>query len=300
MSGLQSAGVDKAIARVRGIYSGWNRETSMEQMRSDWDRAFFSEAIPCTTEDVVAGSVPARWIVASEEADNRILIYFHGGGFKMGSLRSHHDFMGRLSRVASCKVLGIEYRLVPEHVFPAALDDCLAAYRWVLAAGHKPLNVVLAGDSAGGGLVASTLIALRDAGDPMPAAGVMLSALTDLCAAGASYSSRKEADPIHNQALILALARQYLGPDGDPRNPLASPLYGDLAGLPPLLLQVGDRETGRDDSVQFAARARAAGVDTQLTVWDGMIHFFQQFAGELVEADDAIRDIGSFLRRHLS
>jgi epsilon-lactone hydrolase len=298
MTDPEPAGVDKAIARVRGIYSLWSRNTSMEQMRSDWDKAFFSDAIPCETQDIVADGVPARWIVASQEIDNRILIYFHGGGFKMGSLRSHHDFMARLSRVAGCKVLGVDYRLVPEHLFPAALDDCLAAYRWVLACGHNPGNIVLAGDSAGGGLVASTLIALRDAGDPMPAAGVMLSALTDLCATGASYSSRKEADPIHNQALILALARQYLGPDGDPRNPLASPLYGNLAGLPPLLIQVGDRETGLDDSVQFAARATEAGVETQLKVWEGMIHFFQQFAGELAEADDAIRDIGNFLKRH--
>jgi acetyl esterase/lipase len=203
--------------------------------------------------------------------------------------------MARIGAAARCRVLGVNYRLAPEALFPAPVDDALAVYHWLTAAGVPPSQIAVGGDSAGGGLAAALLLALRDRGGVLPAAAVLLSAWTDLTAEGESYATRSDADPIHQRAMILATARQYLGPQGDASNPLASPLFGGLAGLPPLLLQVGDRETVLDDSTRFAAKARAAGVRADLEVYDNMIHVFQQFADEIPEARLAIAAIGRFL-----
>jgi acetyl esterase/lipase len=196
-------------------------------------------------------------------------------------------------------VLAINYRLAPEHRFPAPVDDAMAAYRWMLAEGLRPEDIVFAGDSAGGNLALAAMLGLRERGLPLPAAGVLMSPWNDLAATGASYVSRADADPIHQRPMILALAKNYLGEGGDPRHPLASPLHADLAGLPPLLIQVGDRETVRDDSAMFADKARAAGVDVELQVWDGMIHVFQMFAAELAEGFQAIASIAEFIDKHL-
>jgi epsilon-lactone hydrolase len=196
-------------------------------------------------------------------------------------------------------VLAINYRLAPEHRFPAALDDAAAVYGWMLDRGLKSGNIAFAGDSAGGNLVLATMLTLRECRLPLPVSAVLMSPWTDLAATGASYVSRAEADPIHQRPMILALAKNYLGGQGDPYDPLVSPLYADLAGLPPLLIQVGDRETVLDDSVIFADKARAAGVDVSLELWDGMIHVFQMFGAELPEAHRAIASIAGFLSRHL-
>jgi len=197
------------------------------------------------------------------------------------------------------RVLAINYRLAPEHRFPAPLEDALAAYRWLLDQGLKPECIAFAGDSAGGNLALACLLSLRERGLPLPAAGVLMSPWTDLAATGASYTSRSDVDPIHQRPMIVALAKNYLGEDGDPCNPLVSPLYADLTGMPPLLIQVGDRETVLDDSTMFADKARAAGIDVELQVWDGMIHVFQMFGEELAEARQAIDSIAKFLDKRL-
>lgn len=289
--------VERCIERVRGVYSRWTRDTSVAQMRADWDALFWSDALPARGEAVSAGGVPAQWLLADGADPSRVLVYFHGGGFQVGSLRSHCDLMARLSAAADCRVLGVDYRLAPEHRFPAPLHDALAAYRWLLGQGVAAANIALAGDSAGGGLALSSLLALRDDGTALPAAAVTLSAWTDLAANGASYRTRADRDPIHQRRMILAMARGYLGESGDAADPRASPLHGELHGLPPLLLQVGDRETVLDDSRDFAAKAIASGVEAELDVADGMIHVFQQFADELPQARDAIAAIGRFLDR---
>ncbi|MDT4825270.1 Monoterpene epsilon-lactone hydrolase [compost metagenome] len=290
--------VETVIAKVRAVYGRWRRDTSIEDMRRDWDELFWSDRLSCETQDHVANGVPVRWVRALEAREERTLIYLHGGGFKMGSLTSHHDLMVRLSRTGDCRVLGVDYRLLPEHRFPEPLVDVLAVYDWLLAQGYEPRRMALAGDSAGGGLAASTLLALRDKGRLLPAAAVLLSAWTDLRVNAESYRTRAALDPIHQQPMLLALARQYLGEKGSCSNPLASPLCGDLDGLPPLLLQVGEREVGFDDSALFAAKARMAGGQVELDVWPDMIHVFQQFAEELPEARAAIEHIGTFLKRH--
>jgi monoterpene epsilon-lactone hydrolase len=297
---IRHEALERVIARIQAVYGGWRRHTPIETLRQDWDALFPADPHVCETRDSTANTVPVRWIKAPGVDEQQVLIYLHGGGFKMGSLTSHHDLMVRLSQAAGCQVLGVDYRLLPEYGFPAPLLDVLAVYDWLLAEGFKPGQLVIAGDSAGGGLCAATLLALRDRGQVLPAAAVLLSPWTDLSASGASYRTRALTDPIHQRPMILALAEQYLGEGGDPLNPLASPLHGDLSGLPPLLVQVGDRETGLDDSTLFAAKARAAGVTVTLEVWPQMIHVFQQFAAELPEAREAITRIGAFVHQQLN
>ncbi len=298
------APVDQAIERLRRVYAGWRRDTPVAQMRHDWDQLFAVSGIASHAESVSAGGVESLWVSAdgldparvSGDAA-RVLIYFHGGGYKLGSVRSHRDLMARISAAAGCRVLGVNYRLAPEHGFPAPVHDAVTVYRWLLSQGVPHTHVAFAGDSAGGGLAAAALLALREQKLPLPAAAVLLSAWTDLTAEGESYTTRADADPVHQRPMILATARQYLGVSGDARDPLASPLFGALDGLPPLLLQVGDRETGLDDSTRFAAKARAAGVPVELEIYDDMIHVFQQFPDLLVEAREAIASIGRFLTR---
>jgi acetyl esterase/lipase len=290
--------VDRAIERLRAIYRNWSRDTSVAQMRSDWDAEFAGCSVPVSCRHVSAGGVDGEWIVPSDTPRDKAVLYFHGGGFRIGSVASHRDLIARIADASGCRVLAINYRLAPEHRFPAALDDALTAYRYLRDQGLRPSDLAFAGDSAGGNLVLAAMLAARDRGEPLAAAGALMSPWTDLTASGASYESRAESDPIHQRAMILALAKNYLGKDGNPRDPLASPLYADLAGLPPLLVQVGDRETVRDDATELVARARAAGVEVELQVWDGMIHVFQMFP-EIPQAREAIASLADFLRIHL-
>jgi epsilon-lactone hydrolase len=294
---IATAPIDLAIERIRAVYRNWNRDTSVAQMRNDWDAALGGTAAPVTCERVAAGGVDGEWISPADAPDDKAILYFHGGGFRIGSLASHRDLIAQIALACGCRVLAINYRLAPEHRFPAALDDAIAAYGWMLGQGLKPGSIAFAGDSAGGNLVLAAMLALRERGLSLPVSAALMSPWTDLAATGASYESRAEIDPIHQRPMILALAKNYLGGQGDPRDPLVSPLYADLAGLPPLLIQVGDRETVLDDSVMLADKARAAAVDVNLEVWDGMIHVFQMF--ELPEAHRAIASIAGFFNRHL-
>ena len=296
---IATAPIDLAIERIRAVYRSWNRDTTVAQMRGDWDAAFGGGTAAVTCERVSAGGVDGQWISPANAPQDKAILYFHGGGFRIGSVASHRDLIAQIALVSGCRVLAINYRLAPEHRFPAALDDGLAAYGWMLGQGLSPGNVAFAGDSAGGNLALAAMLALRERSLPLPVSAVLMSPWTDLAATGASYITRAEADPIHQRPMILALAKNYLGGQGDPRDPLVSPLYADLEGLPPLLIQVGDRETVLDDSVMFADKARAAGIDVSLEVWDGMIHVFQMFGTELPEAHRAIASIAGFMNRHL-
>jgi acetyl esterase/lipase len=290
--------VERAIQRIQAVYAGWDRNTSVARMRSDWDAAFTGCSVPVSCRLVSAGGVDGEWIVPADAPRDKALLYFHGGGFRLGSVSSHRDLIARIAEASGYRVLAVNYRLAPEHRFPAALEDALKAYGWMRDQGLAPQNIALAGDSAGGNLVLTLMLSLRDRHEPLPAAGVLMSPWTDLAATGESYRSRAAADPIHQRSMILALAKSFLGEDGDPKNPLASPLYADLSGLPPLLIQAGDRETVRDDALMLAERAKAAGVRVELQVWDGMIHVFQMFA-EIPQSQQAIVPIAAFLRRHL-
>ena len=259
--------------------------------------AFGGCAIPVSCDRISAGSVDGEWIAPADAPPDKAILYFHGGGFRVGSVSSHRGLIAQIAVTSGCRVLAINYRLAPEHRFPAAVDDALAAYGWMLEQGLQSSNVAFAGDSAGGNLVLAAMLAVRERQLPLPVAGMLMSPWTDLAATGASYTTRGEADPIHQRPMILALAKKYLG-QRDPRDPLVSPLYADLKRLSPLLIQVGNRETVLDDSTMFAEKARSAGVDTELQIWDGMIHVFQMFS-EIPEARQAIAATAKFLRRHL-
>jgi epsilon-lactone hydrolase len=247
-------------------------------------------------EPIVANGVPAEWVLAPKASRERTVLYLHGGGYVIGSINTHRELASRISSAADAQVLVIDYRLAPEHPHPAALDDATAAYRWLLDLGVAPERLVVAGDSAGGGLTVATLLAIRDAGIPLAAAGVCLSPWVDLEGNSESMTTKADADPMVFADGLRAFARMYLA-GGDPRTPLAAPLHADLTGLPPLLIQVGTAETLLDDSTRLADRARAAGVDVTLEIWDDMIHVFQAFAPMLPEGRQAIEKIGEFVRR---
>jgi acetyl esterase/lipase len=297
MSTTVNPAVEAVIARVRQTYSRWRRDTTVEQMRTDWD-ALFSANGDERIDPVDAHGVPCQWIAAPGANENRVIVYFHGGGFQVGSLASHRELMACISAAATTRVLGVGYRLAPEYRYPAALDDALTAWQWLRSQGVPASQVALAGDSAGGGLALSLLLALQARGEALPVALWGLSAWTDLTASGTSYETRAALDPIHQRPMISAMARNYLGSDGDAKDPLASPLFAtpaQLGALPPMLLQVGERETVVSDSEDFMRKVRSAGAQAELQVWPGMIHVFQQFPAELPEARKALVAGGQFL-----
>jgi phosphinothricin tripeptide acetyl hydrolase len=252
-----------------------------------------------TVTKVSANGVPAEWIVADGARDDVGIVYFHGGGYVMGSLDSHRGHCARLSRTARARVLSVDYRLGPEHPYPAAVDDAVAAARFARASGLAPNRTAIAGDSAGGGLTIAALVALRDAGDPTPAAGLCISPWTDLAHTGGTLSTKAAEDPMVRPADLAKMADAYLA-GADPKTPLASPLYADLSGLPPLLIQVGSAEILLDDAVRIAERARKAGVEAELRVWPDMIHVWHAFADLLPEGAQAVDEMAAFLEKHLA
>ncbi|HEX9541905.1 MAG TPA: alpha/beta hydrolase [Streptosporangiaceae bacterium] len=245
--------------------------------------------------DMVAGGVQAHWIVAPGVDTGRVLLFVHGGGYDLGSLSSHGELAARLGRASGMRVLAVDYRLAPEHPFPAAFDDVLAAWRWLRTdQGLDAASIAVAGDSAGGGLILALQVTLRDEGEPLPAAAVVMSPWTDLTASGASMTERAAEDPIFVPAAFRLLATQYLS-GAEPTTPLASPLFASLAGLAPLLIQVGSAELLLSDSERLAAAAADAGVDVTLQVGDGLPHVYQLMLGT-PEAAEATEQIGNFLQ----
>jgi epsilon-lactone hydrolase len=270
-----------------------------QELRVVFEKVAASSPIPpdIKSEKVNAGGVEAEWISAPNSAADRAVLYVHGGGYVIGSINTHRDLMGRIARASGARVLGRNYRLAPEHPFPAAVDDSVAAYRWMLTQGLKPSRIAVAGDSAGGGLAVAALVAIRDAKLPVPGAGVCMSPWVDMEGIGESMKTRAAADPAVQREGLVAMGAVYLA-GKDPRSPLAAPLYADLKGLPPLLIQVGDAEVLLDDSTRLADRAKAAGVSTKLEVWPEMIHVWQLFASFLPEGQQAVDGIGGFLKEH--
>jgi acetyl esterase/lipase len=249
-------------------------------------------------ERVQAGGVPGSWISAPGARADRVVLYLHGGGYILGSVASHAGLVARISRAGAARCLALDYRLAPEHPFPAAVEDATAAYRWLLRQGTAPSQIAIAGDSAGGGLTLATLVALRDAGDPLPAAGICMSPWTDLALTGESAQGGVD-DPLIPASALTGMALPYLGKT-DARTPTASSLYANLRGLPPLLIQVGTREVLYSDSTRIAEKAKAAGVDVTLEVGEGLIHVWQLFGDAVPESADAVARIGTFLRRRIA
>jgi len=247
---------------------------------------------------VELAGVPTQSTVTAAFEQNRHVLYLHGGAYVFGRADLYRDFIWRIAKRARAKVVFVDYRLAPEHPFPAAIEDATAVYRALLESGVDPKRIAIAGDSAGGGLAFATLLKLRDQGLPMPAAVVALSPWTDLALSGKSVTTNAAADPIYEIGAAQKFAGYYLA-SADPRNPYASPLYGDLTGLPPSLIQVGSDEAQLDDAVRMAERLRAAGCEVDMKAWPRMPHAWQLFARLLPEARQAIEEIGEFLRTRL-
>jgi acetyl esterase/lipase len=247
-------------------------------------------------EPVEAGGIPAEWVSVPESDRDRVILYLHGGGYVIGSINTHRELASRIARDTQSRALVIDYRLAPENPFPAAVEDATAAYRWLLSTGVSPSRIAVAGDSAGGGLTLATLLALRDARERLPAAGVCLSPWTDLEGTGASAQPGGADDPLLQLAGLQEMGRHYAAQDL--RHPLAAPLYGDYTGIPPLLIQVGTREILLDDSTRVAESAKGAGVEVTLEAWEGLIHVWQLFGPNVPEAQQAVARIGEFVRKH--
>ncbi len=276
-----------------------NPNATVGQMRGGMEKVSERVAPDVACEAVRVGGMGAEWITPPGAATDRAILYLHGGGYVMGSINTHRAMVARIARAAQGRALLIDYRLAPEHPFPAAVDDAVAAYRWMLSQGCKPAKLTIAGDSAGGGLALAALIALRDSGTPLPAAAVGISPWTDMEGTGDSVTSRAAKDPIVQKDGLLPMAKMYVG-DADPKNPLASPVHADFHGLPPMLIQVGGAEILLDDSTRVAERAKAAGVKVDLEIWDDMPHVWHIFAKLLPEGQQAIDKIGAFVLAHTS
>ena len=281
--------------RKRPAFGAVGNEFDLDALRKGMEirQAPANSVIKCIRSQI--DGMPCEWVVAPGADPDLRLLYLHGGGFVSGSGAHYLALAGHISAAAQCAVLLIDYRLAPEHRFPASIDDCICAHEWMIASGpYGPAPATatfIAGDSAGGGLTLATLLALRDRGRPLPTAGIPLSACTDLTLA--SDSIRSEDDPICSARSMPVFAELYLG-EADPRNPLASPVFATYTGIPPLLIQVGEHEMLRDDSVRVAAKARSDGVEVTLEVWPGMVHVFQ--VRELPESYEAIEHIAQFMR----
>jgi acetyl esterase/lipase len=295
---MPSAQFDALLAAFRTVQGG--PERSVEEARAGWEAlaARFPAADDLIYTPELADGVAVEWVEAPGADPGRVVLYLHGGGYVIGSVASYRAFAGRVSRAAQARVLLVNYRLAPEHPFPAAVDDVVAACRWLARQPGGLARVVVAGDSAGGGLSLALMLALRDAGHALPAAAACISPSTDLAKTGESIQTRAHLDPLVTVPSTFAHARRYLGPNGDPKNPLASPLYADLAGLPPLLVMVGTNEILHDDSTRLAAKAQASGVQVSLEIAQGMVHIWPFFAAILPEGQAAVERIGAFVRTH--
>jgi monoterpene epsilon-lactone hydrolase len=289
----------KTIFRVMGFFAPSGDELDVPRERAVLE-GYTKVFKPLGKVDITrldADGVPAAWVVPSGLDTKRIVLYLHGGGYNAGSITSHLPLTSNIALAAKARILAIDYRLAPEHLFPAAVEDALKAYQWLLKGAVQANQIVIAGDSAGGGLTLSLLLSLREKGLPLPAAAVCLSPWTDLTCSSESWETNAKMDFMLEKKSTVKAAKLYLG-DADPRSPLASPLYADPAGLPPLLILVGSEEVLLSDSTRFAEKARLAGVDITLENWKGMQHVWPFAASLLPEGRQAVNRIGEFIIQH--
>lgn len=285
-----------AYFRIQRTFSSSSGRVDLVKERRELEKLgeTFKPLVPIDCRKETAHDVPVEWVVPSGSSGKRTIFFLHGGSYVSGSLDSHRSFAANIAHAADARALNIGYCLAPENPFPAALEDAAAAYRWLLERHASPDQVVLAGDSSGGSLVLALALYLRDRGEPLPAAVVSLSPMTDMLMTGQTWASNARSDILIYPHKEREFARLYLG-GADPRSPYVSPHYADLKGLPPLFIQVGTVEVLRSDSTRLADRARAAGVDVTLEEWEGMQHDWHFGASFLPEGRQAIARIGEFV-----
>jgi phosphinothricin tripeptide acetyl hydrolase len=284
---------------IQRAFTSKSGETDLHKERVELDKlgAMFKLPKGVAVEKVSAGGVPGEWLTPAGVVDNRVILYLHGGSYTCGSCNSHRSMVSNIAIAAKARVLLLDYRLAPEHPHPAGVEDAVAAYKWLLDGRADPKRVFIAGDSAGGGLAVALLVKLRDAGIPLPAACVCLSPWTDLTFTSETWKSKAKADLIIFDYKEHAFAKMYLG-GLDAKTPLASPLFADLKGLPPMLVQVGSDEVLLADSTRLVERAKAAGVNAVLDEWPEMQHVWPFAASFMPESRRAIEGIGEFIDRN--
>ena len=296
MTAPTDIGIDKLmeVLRERGLPDGLTLAERRQRMEDIGDR--FPAPAEATVEPLTIAGRPAEWVYDPAADQGRVMLYVHGGGYVQGSLHTHRNMVFNIAQAIGGKVLNLDYRMGPEHPFPAAVDDTVAAWQALLDKGVDPNTASFGGDSAGGGLVVAALMAVRDRGLPLPAAGCCISPWIDLVGTGQSMTSKAAIDPMVNRAALDFFADLYAGGHAK-TDPLMSPLYGDYKGLPPLLVQVGTAETLLDDSRRLVMRARHARVPVDYVEWPGMPHIWHIFAPLLQQSRDAIQELGAFVRR---
>ena len=288
---------------IKRLYGSWlkamgeNPEMSLEQTRELFDEWGDITGEPGGVDYIEeeCNGVPCMWAVPKGAALDRVLVCTHGGGYVVGSMYTHRKVFGHLAKAVGCRALILHYRRAPEHTHPAQVDDAVAVYEWLLGQGIKPEHTATTGDSAGGALCTSMLLAIRDRGLPLPAAGMPMSPYYDMEFKGKSMDTKADVDCLVSRAIAENMASTFLG-EASPQDPLANPLYADLRGLPPLYIQVGEDETLLDDSLRFEEKARAAGLDIKVDVFPEMQHVFQFMAGRAPEADQAIQKMADWVK----
>ena len=292
---------DTEVGALRQKLASRVRSDDYGQRRKDMDAGFLQYGIAhdVIVEPLTANGVRAEWTSTPQDSRDAAVLYVHGGGYVIGSLDSHRHLVSEAGRAAKAWALALDYRLAPEHPFPAAVEDAVSGYRYLLSRGISPGRIAIAGDSAGGGLVVAAMLAIRDAGLAQPACGWCISPWVDMEGIGESMSTKAEADPMVQRAGLLEMAGLYLG-GADPRSPLAAPMYADLRGLAPLLIQVGAAETLLDDATRLARVAGAADVRVDLQIWPEMVHVWHLFHPELKEGLRAIEQGGAYVRSMIS
>lgn len=289
---------EEARAELERLFAAQrDPDRPLDVRRREWEAEARLRVLPKQSRfsRVMAGDVACEWMEMPRVARDRVFLFLHGGAYHSGSPRTHRLLTAHLSRACHMRVLVPEYRLAPEHPFPAAVKDALAAYGWLLSQGIGENQIVVGGDSAGGGLALTMLLALRKAGAKMPRAAILLAPWTDLTASSQSYRTLRRFDPIITQEALRAAGVWYAG-DRDPADPMLSPLFADLSGLPPMLIHAASDEVMVDDSRLLAERARAHGVDATLKIYDGLWHVFHAAGIEIPESRQAIDEIGAYLR----
>ncbi len=268
---------------------------SITEMRANFEKAAAEIPMPTgvSIEEVQVGAVAGEWLRPSLLSSGRAILYLHGGGYVLGSLATHRSLGARLSLHAGVEVLSIDYRLAPEHAFPAAVHDAVEAFAW-LRSERQGAELAIAGDSAGGGLAVAAMVAMRDAGSPLPCAAVCMSPWCDLALTGASLDANEATDPQVSRWLLAKMAHAYLA-ETSPTAPLASPINADLAGLPPMLIQAGGAEVLVDDGRRLASLAERAGVDVTFECWKDMFHVWHALAPRVPDAEGALVAIGVWL-----
>lgn len=289
------------IDAIRRMLATRSRPLDLAARRQRLDMLGTQQPMPVdvTVEPVEANGVAAEWTTTPEADPTRAMLFLHGGGYISGSIASHRQMIAQAGRESGARTLALGYRLAPEHPFPAALEDALAGYRFLLSQGFAPQRIAMAGESAGGGLAIAALTSLRDAGLPLPACIWCSSPWVDLEMTGSSMTTKAALDPLIQKSYLMELAALYLN-GADPRTPTASPIHADLRRLPRMLIQVGSAETLLDDAVRLAGVAGAADVRVTLQVWPNMIHAWHLFYSQLTDGRRALAEVGAFVRGALA